>query len=96
MERLVRVGEKSRFERRTNIFYVEQDEQHFGVGTVEETVGGVRQPLTGYRPRAEDFVFAKRFDGGGGDGSDSNGVTNGIEDLDGIAFRAVGRDVMVH
>ncbi len=41
------------------ILFVEQDEQGFGFDTVEETVGGVRQPLTGYRPRAEDFVFAE-------------------------------------
>ena len=52
--------------------------------------------LTGYRPRAEDFVFAERFEGGGGDGSDGDGVANGVEDIDGLAFRAVGRNVMVH
>ena len=82
--------------RPANFFFVQQYGQRSGFGTVQETVAVFAGPLTGYRPRAEDFVFAERFDGGGGDGSESNGVTNGIEDLDGIAFRAVGRDVMVH
>jgi hypothetical protein len=59
-----------------------RDKQDFGFDTLEENFCSVRQPLTGYRPRTEDFVFPERFDGGGGDGSKSNGVTNGIEDLD--------------
>jgi hypothetical protein len=78
-------------------FLVQQVQQRFGFDTVEEEdEGGDRQPLTGHRPGTEDFVFAERFEGGGGDGSEGDGVADGIEDLDGIAFRAVWRNVVVH
>lgn len=63
---------------------------------MEEDKGGDRQPLTAHRPRIEDFVFAERFEGSGGDGNDGDGVTDGVEDFDRIAIRAVGRDVVVH
>ena len=59
-------------------------------------MGGSRRLLTGHRARTEDFVFAQRFDGSRGDGSDGNRVTNGVEDFDGIAFRAARRNVVIH
>ena len=82
MQRFIGIGETRRTVRGANTLVVQKDKQSFGFGTAEETVGGVRQLLTGYRPRAEDFVFPERFDGGGGDGSDGDGVTDSIEDLD--------------
>lgn len=82
MRWLVRVSKTRRTRRSADTFLIQQDQQGFGFGTVEETVGGVRQPLTGYRPRAEDFVFAERVEGVGGDDSDGDGVADGIEDLD--------------
>jgi len=78
-------------------FLVQQVQQRFGFDTVEEEdKGSDRQPLTAHRARTEDFVFAERFEGSGGDGNDGDGVTDGVEDLDRIAIRAVGRDVVVH
>jgi hypothetical protein len=62
----------------------------------EGNPGDVRQRLTSYRARTEDFVFAKWFEGGGGNGRDGDGVADGVEDFDGITFRAVGRNVVVH
>ena len=94
MRRFIGGAQTSRARRGSNTLC--RDKRDFGFDTVEENVCGVHQPLTGYRPRTENFVFAERFDGGGRDGSESDGVTNGVEDLDGIAFRAVGRDMMVH
>jgi len=63
---------------------------------VEGNVGGDSQPLSGHRPRAEDFIFAERFEGGNWNGGDGDSVADSVEDLDGIAFRAFGRDVVVH
>jgi hypothetical protein len=65
--------------RGSRIVLVERDEQHYGFDTVKEDLGCVRRPLAVHRPCAEDFVFAERFEGGGGDGG---GVADGIEDLD--------------
>jgi hypothetical protein len=45
---------------------------------------------------AEHFVLAEGFQGGGGNGSDGDGVANGVEDLDGIPLCAVRRNVVVH
>lgn len=46
--------------------------------------------------RAENFIFAQGFKGGSGDSRNRDCVTDSIENLDGIAFRAVWGDVMLH
>ncbi len=92
-------------DRRQERIVARVDQQRWNLNSLEPrlagrsrpvVVGGFRCLLTGHRPGTEDFVFAERFEGGGGDGSDGNGVADGVEDLDGIAFRAVRRDVVVH
>lgn len=66
-----------------------QDEQNRGFVAGNSDV--VRQHvLIGYRPGTEDFVLTEWFDSGGGNGGNGNGVTNGVENLDRITFRAVG------
>jgi hypothetical protein len=43
---------------------------------------------------AENFVFAERFEGGGGHCRDGDGIAEGVEDLNGIPFRAIRRNVL--
>ena len=37
-----------------------------------------------------------RFEGCSGNSSDGDGIANGIENFDGIAFRTVGGNVVIH
>ena len=47
-------------------------------------------------PRAEDFVFAERFQRGIGDRDYSQRVTQRVEHLGAAAFGAIGCDVVFH
>lgn len=48
------------------------------------------------RSRAEYFVVAEDFEGGGRNGSDGNGVADGVEDLDGVPLYTVRGNMMIH
>jgi hypothetical protein len=46
--------------------------------------------------RAKNFILAQGLEGGFGNGGDRDGFALGVEDFDGVAFGAVGRDMMVN
>ena len=46
--------------------------------------------------RAQDFVFPQRLQGSFGNSGHGDGFAESIENLDGVAFAAVGRDMVVH
>lgn len=65
----------------------------FRLDFAEDGVGG--QPLPSECARTENLVVAEGLEGGGRNGRDGNGIADGVEDLYGVTFRAVGGDVMV-
>lgn len=58
-------------------------------------LAGYASCLTVHQARAEDFVFAQRFEGSTGYGGDGNSIAHRVEDFDGVPFRPIRRNVVV-